>query len=124
MGDRRRARLAQLVGLRLATAFGDSLGEVGEQHREPEPGGDETGEHVLLTRRVGEVLDEEDGDEDAAELDHEHHRVASHAPRVELEHALTCSSPEDRGIEKRLGLAGHGQIPSCSRIGPRARTGK
>ena len=35
---------AQAVGLRLAAAFGDGLGEVGEQHREPEPGGDLAGE--------------------------------------------------------------------------------
>jgi len=30
-------RLAQAVGLRLAAAFGDGFGEVGEQHGEPEP---------------------------------------------------------------------------------------
>ncbi len=32
-----RARLAQRVGLRLAPALRHRLGEVGEQHREPEP---------------------------------------------------------------------------------------
>ena len=31
------ARLAQAVGLRFAAAFGHGFGEVGEQHREPEP---------------------------------------------------------------------------------------
>ena len=34
------ARLAQGVGLRPAAPFGHGLGEVGEQHREPEPGRD------------------------------------------------------------------------------------
>ena len=34
------ARAAQSVGLRLAAPFGDGLGEIGEQHREPQPGGD------------------------------------------------------------------------------------
>ena len=33
-------RLAQRVGLRLAAALGHRLGEVGEQHGEPEPDGD------------------------------------------------------------------------------------
>ena len=34
------AGAAQSVGLRLAAPFGDGLGEIGEQHREPQPGGD------------------------------------------------------------------------------------
>ena len=36
-GDRLVAHLAQRVGLGLAAALGDRLGEVGEQHREPQP---------------------------------------------------------------------------------------
>ena len=45
------ARLAQRVGLRLAPPFGHRLGEVREQHREPEERGDERGEHVLVRGR-------------------------------------------------------------------------
>ena len=37
VGDGLGPRLAQRVGLRLAAAFGHRLGEVGEQHGEPEP---------------------------------------------------------------------------------------
>ena len=48
VGDRLGARLAQRVGLRLAPAFGDRLGEVGEQHREPEEQRHQAGEHVLV----------------------------------------------------------------------------
>ena len=40
--------LAQRGGLRLAAALGHRLGEVGEQHGEPEERGDQTGERVLL----------------------------------------------------------------------------
>ena len=40
--------LRSVVGLGLAAALGHRLGEVGEQHREPQPRGDEPGEHVLL----------------------------------------------------------------------------
>ena len=39
-GHRVRTRAAQSIGLRLATAFGDGFGEIGEQHREPQPRGD------------------------------------------------------------------------------------
>ena len=41
---------AQRVGLRLAAALGDRLGEVGEQHGQPQPDDDQPGEH----RRVGD----------------------------------------------------------------------
>ena len=78
-GDRLRARLAQRVGLRLAAPFGHRLGEVGEQHGEPEEQRDEPGEHVLVVRRRAEVLEEEDRGEHAADLDHEHHRVLHRA---------------------------------------------
>ena len=60
VGDRLRARLAQRVGLRLAAPFGDRLGEVREQHGEPEEQRDEAGEHVLVRRRRAEVLEEQD----------------------------------------------------------------
>ena len=38
--DRRRSRRAQRVRLRLAAPLGDRLGEVREEHRQPEPDGD------------------------------------------------------------------------------------
>ena len=41
-------RLAQRRRLRLAAALGHRLGEVGEQHREPQQRSDEPGERVLL----------------------------------------------------------------------------
>ena len=46
-GDRVGSGLAQRRGLRLAAPFGHRLGEVGEQHGEPQPQRDQTGEHVL-----------------------------------------------------------------------------
>ena len=41
---------AQRVGLGLAAPLGDRLGEVGEEHGEPQERRDEPGEHVLLGR--------------------------------------------------------------------------
>ena len=46
-----RAHAAQRRRLRLAAAFGHRLGEVGEQHREPQPGGDLAGEHGIAGLR-------------------------------------------------------------------------
>ena len=54
-----RAGLAQRVGLGLAPALGHRLGEVGEQHGEPEPDRDETGEDGVGRRRAREVADEQ-----------------------------------------------------------------
>ena len=45
------AGLAQDSGLRLAAPFGDGFGEIGEQHREPEPEDDLEGEAEVARRR-------------------------------------------------------------------------
>ena len=45
------AGLLQRFGLRLAAAFGDGFGEIGEQHREPQPQDDLEGEAEILRRR-------------------------------------------------------------------------
>ncbi len=79
------ARLAQRVGLRLAAALGHRLGEVGEEHGEPEPERDREDEPGGGVPGAGDQgVDEEEGGERAADLDDEHHRVAHHAARVEL----------------------------------------
>ena len=51
LGDGLGLGLAQGLGLRLAAAFGHRLGEVGEQHREPEPERDLDGEAQPAVRR-------------------------------------------------------------------------
>ena len=76
-----RPRLAQRVGLGLAAAFGHRLGEVGEQHREPQPRRNEADEHAVGRRRRRQLLEEQDRREHAADLDDEHHRVARHLAR-------------------------------------------
>ncbi len=96
------AGLAQRVGLRLAAALGDRLGEVREQHGEPQPRGDEAGEHAVGRGRRRQLLEEQDRREDAADLDDEHHRVARHLARVELHERVDDRPLHDRGIEQRL----------------------
>ena len=46
------ARRPQRIGLRLAAAFGHRLGEVGEQHREPQPGRDAEDERRRFLARI------------------------------------------------------------------------
>ena len=58
----------------LPAPFGDRLGEIGEQHREPQPGGDLAGERRRLRRY--EIADEQHGDERRHDGGDEDHRVA------------------------------------------------
>ena len=64
--------------LRLAAPLGHRLGEVGEQHGEPEP-------EVICSAKpsaglaVHQIADEQDGRQGGDDLDDEHHRVARSA---------------------------------------------
>ena len=85
-GERRGPGRAERVRLRLAAPFGDRLGEVCEQHRQPEPDADRSGEpERLVVPAAEEVLDEDRRDDDPAELDDEDDRVANERARVELQ---------------------------------------
>jgi hypothetical protein len=77
------AGLLQRLGLRLAAAFGDGFGEIGEQHREPQPQDDLEGEGEALATRH-QVAQEDHGGEGCDDLDHEHHGILDHQPRIEL----------------------------------------
>ena len=66
---------AQGVGLRLAAALGDGLGEIGEQHGEPQPGRDLAGE-AALRRCEHESRSEEHGDHGRDDFGDEDDRVA------------------------------------------------
>ena len=91
---------AQRRGLRLAAAFGERLGEVGEQHREPQPqrhGEDEAGRRLAL---AAEGLHPQRGREDAADVDDEHHRVAPLHGRRQLLERLDDRRFDQRRIEE------------------------
>ena len=96
---------AQRRGLGLAPALGQGLGEVREEDREPQPEG-----HVPREPRgrgargaQDQVVQPDEGGEDAPDLDHEHDRVLHHRPRVELAHAV-----EERGAEEVPFPGGYG----------------
>ena len=92
--------LAQRGGLRLAAAFGHRLGEVGEDHREPEPE-----RHLSREQRMAaaahQLLDEDDRRQQAAGLDDEHHRVAELDPWIELLERIDDRRPDDGRVPDR-----------------------
>ena len=67
-----RARLAQRIGLRLAAALGHGFGEIGKEHREPEPESDleQEADGVAAAAR-----EEQDRGDRRADFRDEHHRV-------------------------------------------------
>ena len=85
--------LAQRRGLGLAAALGDRLGQVGEQHGQPEPDGDRPGEdRGVEDRRVG--------GQHRADLDDEHDGVLELDPRVKLEKCVGKGLPEHVRVEE------------------------
>ena len=129
------AGAAQSVGLRLAAPFGDGLGEIGEQHREPQPGGDLAREQSGPV--VGhEIADEEQGHHQRHHFGDEDDRVLRQRPRVELAQRVDRGGGDDLAVEQALrrGFRGHVEIsdqkvlPSsirkCSTIGASDSAGK
>jgi hypothetical protein len=106
------SHLPERVRLRLAPPLGHRLGEVGEDHREPEPQAHREGEPARRrSRGVGDpVPDPQERGQEATHLDHEHHRVPGHEPRIQLGEARQRRGAKDRGIEERRlpGPGGHG----------------
>ena len=99
-----RRALAQRVGLRLAAPLGHRLGEVREQHREPEPERDREDEARRRLALPDQRLDEEHRGEDAADEDDEHHRVPDLVARIELPERVDQRAAHDLGIEQRSRL--------------------
>ena len=111
----------QRGGLGAAAAFGHRLGEIGEQHGEPEPEIDLDGE-ADAGAAGDDVAQQQHRGEHGDDLDHEHHRVAPHDARVELLHGLPQRGQQDARVEQGGGAAaaggrgghcrgGHGGMP-------------
>ncbi len=105
MSHRLPAGPAQCVGLGLAPPFGHRLGEVGEQHREPQPDGHGTGEHGVGGGRGTDVDEEQDGGEHGTYQHDEHHRVAGFGARVQLDDRVDQGPSDDGGLEQPGRLA-------------------
>ncbi len=104
------ARAAQGIGLGLAASLGHGLGEVGEDHREPQPDGHRQHEEDLevevraIERRRGlgeQEAHELDGGDDTAHLHHEHDRVLDLHARVQFLEGVGDGAPDDLGIPDR-----------------------
>ena len=103
------ARLPQRVGLRLAASLGHRLGEVREEHREPEPERHREDEPRRGLALAGERLDEEHRREEAADLDDEHDRVLELMARVELLEGVDDRALDNRALEEPRGLPMRGR---------------
>ena len=90
----------QRIGLRLAAAFGDRLGEVGEQHREPQPQ-DDLELEADVCAAGDEIADQDDRGQRGDDLEHEHHRILDQRPRIELDEGRADRRHHDLGIEQR-----------------------
>ena len=93
------ARPTQRRRLRLAAAFRHRLGEVGEQHGHPQPEDDLGGEAEVFAASHQQLPQEDHGGEDRDNLDHEHHRVLDHQPRIKLDERLSDRRQKDRRIQ-------------------------
>jgi hypothetical protein len=103
------AGLAQGRGLRLAPSLGDRLGQVGEQHRHPQPKDDLERKAEMFSMR-DEIAHEDHRGEGRHNLDDEHHRTADHQPRIELSERLTDRGEKNGGVQHR----GLGRPPTHS----------
>jgi hypothetical protein len=90
----------QRLGLRLAAAFGDGFGEVGEQHGEPQPQNDLKLEADMLAAG-DEIADQNHRGQRRDDLEHEHHRILHQRPRIELDEGGADRRHDDLGIEQR-----------------------
>ncbi len=111
---------AKRSGLRLAAAFGQRLGKIGEKHGEPQPDGnhqDETGRCFALAT---EGLQPQDGGQDAADVDDEHHRVTPLHGRIQFPEGIGDGRQGQRRIEQGKSLACHYFLRRLSER-PRAR---
>ena len=106
-GRRCRSRRPQGVRLRLAAAFRDRLGEVGEEDGEPEPDRDRADEPEVPGVTTGEEDEEVDGRDHAADLDDEHDRVPELETRVELRERIADRGERELAGEDARGLPGH-----------------
>ena len=118
-GGRVGARPPQRVGLRLAAAFGHRLGEIGEQHGEPEPGGDLAGKRRDAIVR-DEVADEKDRHHGRNNLGHEDDGVLGERARIELAHRVDRGGADDLAVEQalRLCFVRHGDRASGQNVLP------
>ena len=89
----------QRLGLSLAAAFGDRLGEIGEQHCEPQPEDDlKFKADIFAADR--EVADQDHCGERGDDFEHKHHRILHQRPRIELDEGGANRRQDDLGVEK------------------------
>ena len=97
---------AQRVGLGLAASLGDRLGDVGEDHRQPQPERHDGGEPQRVTVAAKGRQHRDAGGDGRAQLDDEHHRVVDLMAGIELAERVLGGLPHDLGCKQLRRLAG------------------
>ena len=92
---------SQCIGLSLAAAFRHGFGEVGEEDGKPEP---ESDLEIEAERGLvdGEVTNEIERGDDAAQLNHEHDGVLHHGAGIEFGECVDESAADDLCVEEIL----------------------
>ncbi len=92
---------AQAGGLGAAAALGQGLGEVGEQHGKPQPQGNAEDKAAGCFTLAAQGLEPEQGGEDAAQVDHEHHRVFPLRLGQQFFQGIAARGEHDGAIKQR-----------------------
>ena len=102
------SRGTQGIRLGLAAPFGHGLGEVGEKHREPEPGGDldREGERRPAGGQESDVQSGKQGSHRGGE----HHRIAPQRGGLQFDKTLPQRRHHDGAIEQRA-ICGLHEMP-------------
>src|ERR1019366_572487 len=112
-------------------ALSHGLGEIGEQHRKPQPQRD-----LQIEPEGPAPLEEQHSGDDAADFHHEHHGIAHHVARVKFQNGIHDGAPDNPNLPDSFRLRSiscHVNRPQkvlpaassrCSRIGPRLSAGK
>ncbi len=105
---------AQRRGLGSAPALGQRLGEIGEQHREPQPQGRDADEPRRCFALTTERLHPQPGGEQAADEDDEHHRVPELNPWIQLAEGADQGRRDQGRIEHGKSFCRHiGHLRVC-----------
>ena len=88
--------------MRLASPLRHGFGKIGEQNGDPEPD-DDLEDEAEMGAADDQVTEEQECGQRSHDLDHEHHGIAGHHPRIEL---------AERRPDRRLQ---NGRIEHCRR---------
>jgi hypothetical protein len=95
---------SQRLGLGLAPPFRESLGEIGEQHGDPEPQAYAENECRRRLALSDQGMDQQNRGEEAAHVDDEHDRVVDLHARIKFAEGIDKGMAQEARIRRRRTL--------------------